>query len=66
MAFDTRCRWGNPEDSPRFAGPQQSVKTEVSVKPEEVVEIRLPALGRDAGPYAQREFSIRIRARQLR
>jgi hypothetical protein len=66
VSFDTRCRWGNPEDSPGFMGPQRSVKTEVTVKPDEVVEIRLPLLGSAAGPYAKREFSIRIRARQLR
>jgi hypothetical protein len=66
FSFDTRCRWGNPDDSPGFMGPQRSVQAEVKVKPEEVVEIRLPVLGSDAGPYAKREFSIRIRARQLR
>jgi hypothetical protein len=30
------------------------------------VEIRLPLLGEDAGPFAKRSLSIRIRARQLR
>jgi len=66
ISLDTRCRWGNPDDSPGFMGPQRSVKNEIKVKPEEVVEIRLPMLGADAGPYAKREFSIRIRAHQLR
>ena len=34
--------------------------------PAEIVEIRLPKLDASAGPFARREFSIRIRARQLR
>jgi hypothetical protein len=36
------------------------------MKPSETVEIRLPPLGDDAGPFAKRALSIRIRARQLR
>jgi hypothetical protein len=36
------------------------------VKPEEIVEVRLPKLDAGAGPFSGREFSIRIRARQLR
>jgi hypothetical protein len=64
VSFDTRCRWGR--DTPGFAGPQRSVESEVEVKPSDVVEVRLPKLGKDAGAFANRDFSIRIRARQLR
>jgi hypothetical protein len=62
VSFDTRCRWGR--ETPGFMGPQRSVTSEVQVKPSEVVEVRLPKLG--DGPFASRDFSIRIRTRQLR
>jgi len=65
VAIETRCRWGRA-DSPGFYGPQQFVKSAVVVKPEEIVEVRLPKLDAGAGPFSGREFSIRIRARQLR
>jgi hypothetical protein len=42
------------------------VESVIHVKPEETVEIRLPKLVDSAGPFAKREFSIRIRAHQLR
>jgi hypothetical protein len=48
------------------SGPQQSVTSDVQVRPDETVEIRLPLLGEAAGPFARRAYSIRIRARQLR
>jgi hypothetical protein len=60
---DTRARWPRGPNS-RFAGPQQFVESEVKLTPSETVEIKLPAMGE--GPYAKREFSIRIRARRLR
>jgi hypothetical protein len=59
VSLETRSRWGNN-------GPARSVESVIQVGPEEIVEIRLPKLGDDAGPFANREFSIRIRARQLR
>jgi len=59
VSVETRSRWGD-------RGPQRSVQSEIQVKPGEIVEIRLPKLGEIAGPFANREFSIRIRARQLR
>jgi hypothetical protein len=65
VAVETRCRWGRSPD-PGFRGPQQFVDSEVQVNSAEIVELRLPVLGKDAGPFAKREFSIRIRARQLR
>ena len=65
VSIETRCRWGHA-DSPGFYGPQQFVESAVVVKPEEIVEVRLPKLDAGAGPFARREFSIRIRARQLR
>ncbi len=64
VSVETRSRWA--PGSPRFSGPQRSVTSDVQVKPAETVEIRLPMLGDQAGPFAKRAFSIRIRARQLR
>jgi hypothetical protein len=64
VSFETRCRWGR--ETPGFMGPQRSVKSEVQVKPSEVVEVRLPKLGKEAEAFANRDFSIRIRTRQLR
>lgn len=59
VALETRGRWGENESWGR------SVKSAIHLKPEEVVEVRLPKFG-DAGPFSNRELSIRIRARQLR
>jgi hypothetical protein len=64
VALETRCRW--PSGSPNIVGPQRYVKSEAKLKPGETVEIRLPILSDDAGAFAKRAFSIRIRARQLR
>jgi hypothetical protein len=66
VAIEVRSRWGNPGDKPGFAGPQRSVKSEVQLKPSETVDVQLPAFDNDAGPYARRQFSLRIRARQIR
>jgi hypothetical protein len=62
VSVETRCRW----DDPSHSGPQRSLESVVQVKPAETVEIRLPQLDASAGPFGNREFSIRIRARQLR
>ncbi len=64
VSVDTRCRWA--PGSRNVSGPQLSVKSDIKVKPAETVEIRLPMLGDEAGPFAKRAYSIRIRARQLR
>jgi hypothetical protein len=64
ISVETLSRWS--PGSPNISGPQRSVRSEIQVKPAETVEIRLPLLGDDAGPFAKRVFSIRIRARQLR
>ena len=64
ISLETRSRWA--PGSPNVSGPQRAVKSDIRVKPSETVEIRLPALGDGAGPFAQRAYSIRIRARQLR
>jgi hypothetical protein len=64
ISLETRSRWA-PE-SRNIAGPQRSVQSDIKVKPAETVEIRLPLLGNEAGPFATRAYSIRIRARQLR
>jgi hypothetical protein len=64
VSVETRGRWD--PGSRNVSGPQRSVTSDIRVKPAETVEIRLPMLGDDAGPFAKRAFSIRIRARQLR
>ncbi len=64
ISVETRSRW--TPASPNFSGPQRSVKSEIQVRPTETVEIRLPPLGDDAGPFAKRAFSIKIRGRQIR
>jgi hypothetical protein len=65
VSLETLVRWPRKPES-HFRGAQQSVKSDLHVKPDETVEIRLPVLTDDAGPFAKRSFSIRIRARQLR
>jgi hypothetical protein len=64
ISVETRSRWA--PGSPNFSGPQRSVKSDIEVKPAETVDIRLPMLGDQAGPFGKRAFSIRLRARQLR
>ena len=59
VAVETRSRWD-------ASGLWRSVESVIQLKPSETVEIRLPKLADSAGPFANREFSIRIRARQLR
>ena len=54
VSVETRSRWGSN-------GPSRSVDVGTVVKPNEVVELRLPKLGNLGGPFANREFSIRIR-----
>lgn len=63
ISVETRSRWA--PSSGNLSGPQRSVKSDIQVKPAETVEIRLPMLGDEAGPFAKRAYSIRIRARQL-
>jgi hypothetical protein len=65
VAVETRSQWDRSE-ADNVTGPQRSVESLITLKPEEIVEIPLPKLGDDAGPFGQRQFSIRIRARQLR
>ena len=62
VALETRSRW-TPE-SRNFSGAQEFFKSEIQVKPDETVEIRLPVI--ESGPFAKRSLSIRIRTRQLR
>ena len=58
VSLVTRSRWS--EDWGR------SLNSTVEVKPQEVVEVRLPKLDAEAGPFANRDFSIRLRVEQLR
>jgi hypothetical protein len=64
LSVDTRSRWA-PE-SRNISGPQRFLTSQIEVKPAETVDVRLPLLGEEAGPFAKRALSIRIRARQLR
>lgn len=64
VAVETRSRW-TPERR-NIAGPQRFLNSDIQLKPDETVEIRLPQLGDEAGVFAKRALSIRIRARQLR
>jgi hypothetical protein len=64
ISVETRSRWA--PGSRNISGPQRSVKSDIRVKPAETVEIRLPTLGEEAGPFGKRAYSVRIRARQLR
>jgi hypothetical protein len=64
VSVETRSRWA-PELR-NFRGPQRFLNSEIRLKDSETVEIRLPLLGDEAGPFAKRLLSIRIRARQLR
>lgn len=64
VTVETRSRWTPEQGS--FMGPRRVLNSEVRMKPGETVEIRLPTLGDDAGPYGKRALSIRIRARQIR
>jgi hypothetical protein len=64
LSVETRSRW-TPEKR-NIAGPQKFLNSELQLKPDETVEIRLPQLGGEAGVFSKRSLSIRIRARQLR
>jgi len=64
ISVETRSRW-TPETR-NISGPQRFLNWDVQMKPSETVDIRLPVMGNDAGPFAKRAFSIRIRARQIR
>ena len=64
VSVETRSRWA-PEKR-NVAGPQRFLNSDIKVKPDETVDIRLPLLGDEAGVFAKRALSIRIRARQLR
>jgi hypothetical protein len=66
VTLETRCQWRGGSTPKNIIGPQRSVKSEIEVKPVEIVEVQLPPLGDDAGPFAKRAFAIRIRMRQLR
>jgi hypothetical protein len=59
VSVDTRSRQGRNSNP----GTQRSVKSEIQLKGDETVEIRLPMF---TGPFANRAFSIRIRARHIR
>ena len=61
VVVETRCHWPSPRG---IHGAQRTVRPRLKAKPAETVEIRLPPF--DDGPFARRQFSIRLRVRQLR
>jgi hypothetical protein len=69
-------RWESPSkraasgedrlDPSKFRGPQRSVESVISAKPDEIVEIPLPSWATTPAHFGNRQLSIRIQARQLR
>jgi hypothetical protein len=69
VSIQTRSHWGDTSTLDRSEGSRNGarwVESSIHVKPEEIVEVGLPKLGADAGTFANRTFSIRVRARRLR
>lgn len=68
VALKTRSRWGpSPFEWRESTGlPMRWVDSAVRLKPDEIVEVPLPRLEASAGIFANRTYSLRIRARQLR
>ena len=64
LTLETRARWKKAPSIMR--GPHRTVNSEIRVKPDETVELKLPVLGEMVGPFAKRTFSIRVRSRLLR
>jgi hypothetical protein len=58
VSLMTRSRWS--DDWGRL------LRSTLEAKPQEVVEVRLPRFDAEAGPFANRDFSIRLRVQQLR
>jgi hypothetical protein len=65
VSLQTRSR-STRAANPSWLPPARSVESVIDIKGEETVEIALPKLGDAAGPFANRQLSIRVRARQLR
>jgi hypothetical protein len=68
VAYQIRSRWGESSFDWRRGAKDWPTELEsvIHVKPPEIVEVSLPKLGEKAGPFANRTFSIRIRAREIR
>ena len=68
VQLQTRSFWGPAafdwRDGKR--APTRYVDSHLQLKPGETVEVALPRLEGSAGPFAARQYAIRIRARQLR
>lgn len=62
LAIETVSRW----DSKPPAYPYRWLQSRVRVRPEEVVDVPLPKLGKEAGSFGDRSFSLRVRARRIR
>jgi hypothetical protein len=61
LGVETISRW----DARPPAYPYRWLRSTVHVRPDEVVEIPLPKLGAEAGPFGDRSFSLRVKARRL-
>ena len=68
VVLQARSRWGESPFDWRRRGDwaTQWLESAIHVKPEEIVEVPLPKLGERGGPFGNRVFSLRIRARQMR
>jgi hypothetical protein len=68
IVLKTRSRWGESSFDWRttHSVPSRWIESSLRLKPDEIVELRLPPLGDSAGSFGTRSFSIRLRARQLR
>jgi hypothetical protein len=68
VALQTRSHWGPStfdwKDGKRT--PTRYIDSRLRMKPGETVEVALPRLEDSAGPFAARNYAIRIRVRQLR
>jgi hypothetical protein len=62
LDLETISRW----DAKAPVYPYRWVKSTLRVLPNEVIDVPLPKLGSEAGVFADRIISLRIRARQLR
>ena len=62
LAIETVSRW----DSKPPAYPYRWLQSAVRVRPGEVVDVPLPKLGKEAGSFGDRSFSLRVRARRIR
>lgn len=68
VELETRSRWGPAVFDWRKDDYVQKrrIESRLRMKPGEIVEVALPQLESSAGPFANRQYAIRIKVRQLR